>query len=197
MSKTRSVPSPQFWGMVFFFGFFVTMVTVFPAVALAQSSAATDVTKAEIDAVYQILGQSIDKQIKVVDIGKDTNVAIGILERGTLASQLEVAAIVHHNVTEVYYILSGGGTLVTGGSLENTREFPPDSGVVRELVGPSGSGTFQGGLSREVSEGDIVVIPGGVPHGFSRIPDHVKYLSIRVDPDQVLPAGYVSPVLEK
>ena len=138
MSKTRSVPSPQFWGMVFFFGFFVTMVTVLPAVALAQASAATDVTKAEIDAVYEILGQSIDKQIKVVDIGKDTNVAIGILERDTLASQLEVAAIVHHNVTEVYYILSGGGTLVTGGSLESTREFPPDSGVVRELVGPSG-----------------------------------------------------------
>ena len=120
--------------MFFFFGFFVTMVTVLPAVALAQASAATDVTKAEIDAVYEILGQSIDKQIKVVDIGKDTNVAIGILERDTLASQLEVAAIVHHNVTEVYYILSGGGTLVTGGSLENTREFPPDSGMQPNAV---------------------------------------------------------------
>ena len=177
--------------------YYVTVVIVCPTIALAQTSIATDVTKAEIEAVYETLGQSIDKQIKVVDIGKDTNVAIGILERGTLASEGEVGAIVHHDVTEVYYILSGGGTLVTGGPLENTREFPSDSTAVQELIGPSGGGTFLDGVSREVSEGDIVIIPGGVPHGFSYIPDRVKYLSIRIDPDQVLPAGYVSPVLNK
>jgi mannose-6-phosphate isomerase-like protein (cupin superfamily) len=169
---------------------------VVPA-AHGQSTVATDVTRAEIEAVYESLGQSIDKQIKVVDIGKDTNVAVGILERSALERQGAVGAIVHHDVTEVYYILEGGGTLVTGGPLENTREFPPDSAAVRELIGPSGGGTFLAGERREVSEGDIVVIPGGVPHGFSRIPDRVKYLSIRIDPDQVLPAGYVSPVLDK
>ena len=32
---------------------------------------------------------------------------------------------------------------------------------------------------------------------FNRFPDRNKYLSIRVDPDQVLPAGYVNPVIEK
>ena len=175
----------------------VTMVIVFAAVAHAQSTVATDVTKAEIEAVYESLGRSIDKQIKVVDIGKDTNVAIGILERGARERQGDVGAIVHHDVTEVYYVLEGGGTLVTGGPLENTREFPPDSAAVKELIGPSGGGTFVAGVSRDVSEGDIVVIPGGVPHGFSRIPDRVKYLSIRIDPDQVLPDGYVSPVLDK
>ncbi len=175
----------------------VTVAIVFPAVARAQSRVATDVTKAEIDAVYESLGRSIDKQIKVVDIGKSTNVAVGILERGALESEGQVGAIVHHDVTEVYYILEGGGTLVTGGPLENTQEFPPDSAAVTELIGPSGRGTFQGGVSREVLAGDVVVIPGGVPHGFSRIPDRIKYLSIRVDPDQVLPAGYVNPVIEK
>ena len=175
----------------------VTMVTMFPAVALAQSSVATDVTRAEIDAVYETLGGSIDKQIKVVDVGKSTNVAVGILERGALETEGQVGAIVHHDVTEVYYILEGGGTLVTGGPLEDTAEFPSDSVAVTELIGPSGRGTFQGGVSREVSAGDVVVIPGGVPHGFSRIPDRIKYLSIRGDPDQVLPAGYVNPVIEK
>ena len=173
------------------------MVGVFPVVASAQQTAATDIMKAEIEAVYATLGQSIDKQIRGVDIGKDTNVAVGILERGALETEGAVGAIVHHDVTEVYYILEGGGTLVTGGPLTDTREFPSDSTSVIELIGPSGGGTFQGGESREVSAGDVVVIPGGVPHGFSRIPDRVKYLSIRVDPDQVLPAGYVNPVLEK
>ena len=175
----------------------VTMVAMFPAVALAQSSVATDVTRAEIDAVYETLGNSIDKQIKVVDVGKSTNVAVGILERGTLETEGRVGAIVHHDVTEVYYILEGSGTLVTGGPLEDTREFPPDSAAVIELIGPSGRGTFQGGVSREVSAGDVVIIPGGVPHGFSRIPDRIKYLSIRVDPDQVLPTGYVNPVIKE
>ena len=37
----------------------------------------------------------------------------------------------------------------------------------------------------------------GVPHGFSRVPDRIQYLSIRVDPDQVLPAGAVNPVIKK
>ncbi len=175
---------------------FGMMVVVFTTVAHAQSRGATDVTKAEIEAVYESMGQSIDKQIKVVDIGKDTNVGIGILERGVLASQEEVSAIVHHDVTEVYYILSGGGTLVTGGPVENMQEFPGSTALM-ELVGPTGGGTFQDGVSREVSEGDIVVIPGGVAHGFSRIPDRVKYLSIRIDPDQFLPAGWVSPELGK
>ena len=176
---------------------FGTMVMLFTTVAYAQSRGATDVTKAEIDAVYESMGQSIDKQIKVVDIGKDTNVAVAILERGVLESQEDVSAIVHHDVTEVYYILSGSGTLVTGGPVENMREFPSDSTALLDLVGPTGGGTFQAGVSREVSEGDIIVIPGGVAHGFSRIPDRVKYLSIRIDPDQFLPAGWVSPVLDR
>ena len=175
----------------------VTMVAMFPAVALAQSSVATDVTRVETEAVYEALGDSIDKQIKVVDVGKNTNVAVGILERGALETEGQGGAIVHHDVTEVYYILEGGGTLVTGGPLENTQEFPSDSPAVIELIGPSGRGTYQAGVSREVSAGDIVVIPGGVPHGFSRIPDRIKYLSIRVDPDQVLPTGYVNPVIQR
>ena len=44
-----------------------------------------------------------------------------------------------------------------------------------------------------MSEGDIVVIPGGVFHGWTAIPGHVTYLSIRPDPDKVLPAGWGEP----
>jgi hypothetical protein len=33
-------------------------------------------------------------------------------------------------------------------------------------------------------------------HAWTSIPDHVTYLSIRVDPDQVLPAGYVNPEIQ-
>ena len=44
-----------------------------------------------------------------------------------------------------------------------------------------------------ISADDIVVIPAGELHGFRNILDQITYLSITVDPDQVLPAGYVHP----
>jgi hypothetical protein len=48
-----------------------------------------------------------------------------------------------------------------------------------------------------VREGDIIIIPNKVAHGWSQITDHVTYLSVRPDPDRVLPAGYVYPLLLK
>jgi len=45
--------------------------------------------------------------------------------------------------------------------------------------------------------GDIVIIPATVPHGWTEITDHVDYLSVRPDPDRVLPAGYVNPIIKK
>ena len=45
--------------------------------------------------------------------------------------------------------------------------------------------------------GDIIIIPAGVPHGWLDIADHVDYLSVRPDPDRVLPANYVNPSLKR
>ena len=45
--------------------------------------------------------------------------------------------------------------------------------------------------------GDIIIIPAGVGHGWSQITDHVDYLSVRPDPEKVLPAGWVYPLLLK
>ena len=179
----------------------MTLLLLAPAWGLAQGSSAptvaTDITSSEIRAVYDALNGSIDHQAKIVDIGSGTNLAVGVLHRGPTSTEEEVVrGLVHHKVTEVYYILEGSGTLVTGGSVEVVRELSPESGAARQLVGPSQIGTSSNGHSRQVSKGDIVVIPAGVFHGFSHIEDHVSYLSIRVDPDQVLPAGYVHPVLK-
>jgi quercetin dioxygenase-like cupin family protein len=38
-----------------------------------------------------------------------------------------------------------------------------------------------GFTSRVINVGDVIVIPEGVPHGFSAIPDHINYLSVRPD----------------
>ena len=156
---------------------------------------ATDISAAEIEAVSNALGNSIDLQIKVAAISQG-NVAVGVLHRDRLVDEGGPArGLIHRQVSEVYYVLSGGGTLVTGGNVSEGQEFPAGTNVVDVLVGPSFRATSEGGRVRQISEGDVVVIPAGVFHAWSEIPDHVTYLSIRPDPHGVLPAGYVNPVI--
>lgn len=107
--------------------------------------------------------------------------------------------ISHDHQTETYIIVSGGGTLVTGGRIANGRKSGPESEVTRVLNGPSCSGVILGNdvVKKVVKTGDIIIIPAGVPHGWTDITDHVDYLTVRPDPDRVLPAGYVHPAIKK
>ena len=107
--------------------------------------------------------------------------------------------IAHDGQTETYLIVSGSGTLVTGGHIVNGRKSAPDSEVTKVLNGPSCSGMIAGSdvVRRQVKTGDIIIIPPGVPHGWVDIIDHVDYLSVRPDPERVLAAGYVHPALQK
>ena len=158
---------------------------------------AVDVMKADIDAVIAVPEGGADRQIKVVDVGK-LNVGVGVLQMGKKPNDGKpIIGIAHSQVTEVYYVLSGSGVLITGTEIEDPASLPADSEVVRVAVGPSHRATFMGGERRTVAAGDVVVIPAGVLHGWVEIPDHVNYLSIRPDPDRVLPAGYVNPALER
>lgn len=137
-----------------------------------------------------------DQQVRVVDMGR-YNLAVGVLHRGRTTDTPggTITGLVHTQVTETYVILSGTGTLVTGGTLANPRAFPANNEVVTVLAGPSTSGAIQNGTLRPVKTGDVIIIPAGVPHGWTNVPDHVNYLSIRPDLEKVLPAGYVHPTI--
>jgi mannose-6-phosphate isomerase-like protein (cupin superfamily) len=198
-----------------------------PAGAAAQSpKAATYITDEQVKAINA--GPGVDRQIVSVDIGK-LNLAVGIIHRGPTKPGAAPAAggpggaqpaapaqpcgvkaatpppagsatgIAHDGQTETYIIVSGGGTLVTGGQIVNGRKSAPDSQVTRVLNGPSCSGVIAGAdlVRRPVKTGDIIIIPAGVPHGWTDITDHVDYLSVRPDPDRHLPADYVNPALKK
>lgn len=182
-----------------------TAVVAFSMVATASAGlgqstlpprTATDVTSANLSAVLATMppdGVS-DQQIRVVDIGK-YNVAVGVLHRGAKAKQ---SAIEHAQVTEIYHIMRGSGTLVTGGTMTGASQAAPEGNVVKILVGPSTSGTgIQGGQSRRVGPGDVVIIPPGVAHWFSAMDADMDYLVTRVDADHVLPAGYVHPAIKR
>ena len=103
----------------------------------------------------------------------------------------------HDDTAETYVVISGSATLITGGTVVNGRRSAADSEVTTILNGPSCSGTMVGYTSRQIKVGDIIVIPEHVPHGFSAIPDHVTYLSVRPDLKKVLQHGYVNAALKE
>ena len=106
--------------------------------------------------------------------------------------------IAHDQQTEGYLIVSGGGTMITGGHIVNGRRSGPESEVTKILNGPSCSGVIAGAdaVRKPVKVGDIVIIPAGVPHGWVEITDHVDYLSFRPSA-RVLEAGYTNPAIKK
>lgn len=156
--------------------------------------AATDVSSAEIKASMQKSASAAvsDQQLRVVSINGAYNIGVGIVHRAKTDARNSGGGIEHSQITEVYHIIEGSGTLVTGGTIENPRESPPDSDVVKLLVGPStGGGVIQHGVSRKVGPGDVVIIPPNTAHWFSEITsDQIAYLVVRVDPHKVLPAAY-------
>lgn len=160
----------------------------------APARAAVDVTDAQLRATLKAAPPAgvMDQQIRVVDIGK-YNVAVGVLHRAASAKQ---TAISHAQVTEVYHIIEGSGTFVTGGEMADPTASPATGDTVKILVGPSTNGTaIRGGESRKVGPGDVIVIPPGVAHWFSAVESDMNYLVVRVDADHVLPAGYVNPAV--
>jgi hypothetical protein len=104
--------------------------------------------------------------------------------------------IMHYDQTETYYIAPGSGTSVTGGTILNGNGFATESNVTTVPNGPSCSGVIVGDwIAKHVKEGDIIIIPAGIPHGWLEVPVHVDHLSVRPDPDRVLSASYINPAL--
>lgn len=156
------------------------------ATVISNTEVRATIAKAPADGI-------LDQQIRVVDIGK-YNIAVGVLHRS--AKPAQQGAIEHAQVTEVYHIIDGSGTFVTGGTITSARQVAADNVITTVLVGPSTSGTsIQGGQSRKVGSGDVIVIPPGVAHWFSAVESDMNYLVVRVDADHVLPSGYVNPAV--
>ena len=99
--------------------------------------------------------------------------------------------ITHDSHTEGYLIVSGGGVMFTDGYIINGRHnLSPD------LNGPTCGGMAVDAVKKEVKVGDIIIIPAGIVHGWTDIPDHVDYLSFRPSPG-ILTTGWEHPVLKE
>jgi glc operon protein GlcG len=89
------------------------------------------------------------------------------------ASRREAPGVgeVHVKDTDILYVLEGSATLVTGGSLVDPKQVAPD-----ELRGSA----IAGGETREIAQGDVVVVPNGTPHWFRAVRPPVLYYVVKV-----------------
>jgi mannose-6-phosphate isomerase-like protein (cupin superfamily) len=80
-------------------------------------------------------------------------------------------ASVHEKEAEMFFVVDGSGTLVTGGKLKEERRTNPEN--------LSGTG-IDGGTRKRVSKGDFVMVPEGVPHWFGEIDGALVLMSIHL-----------------
>jgi mannose-6-phosphate isomerase-like protein (cupin superfamily) len=78
-------------------------------------------------------------------------------------------AIAHPDGTEVHHIIEGTATFVSGGT------------IVRAPGAPAGAATIEGGESRRVAKGDVILVPAGTPHWYKDLDGPITYLEVRFD----------------
>lgn len=78
---------------------------------------------------------------------------------------------IHTRDTDVMYIIEGSATFVTGGKALNAKSTVPN-----EIRGTG----MEGGTVRQVSKGDVIIVPHGVPHWFKVVPSQVYYFIVKV-----------------
>ena len=158
-------------------------------VASCRFCPSTYIARSEI-AEYEAIGRAtnvIDQQMRALDIGK-AQVEVALVHRGKLDAPAPRSVATHDLVSEVYYILSGSGTNRTGPNVVDPERRPPDDRAVRLLNGPGANGTdMRDPAVHELKAGDVLVIPAGTGHQFTKIDDHITYLMVRIDPDKVVP----------
>ena len=150
---------------------------------------ATYIPNEEVQAYLKraIADKLIDQQIRAVDAGK-TNVDVGLVYRGKLAAPAPEAVAEHDQVSEVYHVIDGSATLVTGPDIVGEKRRPADDRAVKMLNGPGNNGaSIRNGATHQLKAGDVVIIPAGTGHWFTKIDDHITYLMVRIDPDKVTP----------
>ena len=175
----------------------VTVVALFglvPAMAAAQAAPsvppklAVDVTKAAIEAAAKIGAAALkpgvsvsDRNIALSDTG-GYNVTVAYVTRP--ATKVPSGTVLSHDkITEIYYVVSGHGTQMTGTLVDGTKAAGSTT------IGPGWSSTsaIKDGRTTTLGPGEMQIIPPGTGHVWTEVADGgIVYMTIRVDPEHLL-----------
>tara|TARA_B100001250_G_scaffold201101_1_gene172423 strand:+ start:765 stop:1322 length:558 start_codon:yes stop_codon:yes gene_type:complete len=121
-----------------------------------------------------------DIVVRHIDVGEE-HLGVSVVQRDKVEIRETETAIAHVDLDEIYYIVAGEGTMITGGNFTNPTE------TNSSLLGPMLRGEVTGGTHQPVKVGDIAIIPKGMPHGWHEITsDTISYIIFRGDPNKVM-----------
>jgi quercetin dioxygenase-like cupin family protein len=78
---------------------------------------------------------------------------------------------IHKKDTDVFYILEGSATFVTGGTITGGKETAVDEVRVA---------TMEGGVARKVGKGDVIIVPANVTHWYKEVQQPITYFGVKV-----------------
>jgi quercetin dioxygenase-like cupin family protein len=78
---------------------------------------------------------------------------------------------IHKKDTDVFYIVEGTATFVTGGTVTGGKETAPDEIRVA---------TMDGGVERKLGKGDVIIVPVNVTHWFKDVQQPITYFGVKV-----------------
>ena len=139
---------------------FLVLASVLTAAFLMAGDTANTVTYVSHDKVAAAF-------VKGGGLAKGSDYSVGAMVRTASG-----AAELHDKQTDVYYVADGEATFVTGGKLIGDKVVSP---------GQHQGTAIEGGETRQISKGDVLAIPAGVPHWFKAVPHSVHYLLIKVE----------------
>ncbi len=129
-------------------------------VVSAQQPAAPQVTYVDAAKVNELFGKP-----GPLANGSDFTASIA---RRTAAGQVEV----HAKETDIFYIVDGSATFVTGGTMVGGKETRPNQMLGTDITG---------GQTHQLKQGDFISIPAGIPHWFKEVPSSgVTYYMVKV-----------------
>jgi mannose-6-phosphate isomerase-like protein (cupin superfamily) len=77
---------------------------------------------------------------------------------------------IHTYETDVFYIVDGTATFVTGGTCADAKPTGPG-----QLLGT----TITGGETHHLKKGDVIIIPAGMPHQFTEVSHPFLYFIVK------------------
>ena len=131
-----------------------------------------------------------DAVLTVVDAGK-YNVEVALTHHETPLPNASAEA----DITVIYIVTSGAGTLTTGGTIPDAK--PTNRTGLPAGPGIAGPPNIQGGTSRKMGVGDFAIIPPNTPHSWTEVTPPLNVMAVRVDGEHVLPSGYINPALKQ
>jgi mannose-6-phosphate isomerase-like protein (cupin superfamily) len=156
----------------------LTLLALMLGLTAAEPQAATGtiISADEIAATLKqsIANNTVDQPIKLAEVPGGHKASVALLRR----TKPETSALIHDYVTEIYQIVEGSGTMVSGGTLMD----PKESDLTRVNAGMSHTGMHHGGESRKVKAKDVIIVPAGMAHRFSELDGPIVYLVYRFEP---------------